>query len=207
MPFKPTGPLAMTLQGAHVAIEDGTGVDGLTLSKELVCYEVIQNGAGTAPVIDPDSTVDAADIVEFRYSVVEEEFIVDGAFDASAVVLGIITSFKFVVVSKLRDAVSDEDPNPTAVVVDDELILKGNFDVLSVPSWSVTKLVVLEPVSSIKLDVVPKLEGKPSDEATEDPNPAAVVSVVVDDELTPRDDVLMLPYCSVTKLLVLELVC
>ena len=199
MPFKPAGPLAMTLQGAHVAIEDGAGVDGLRLTEELVFYEVIQNGAETAPGEEPDST---DDIVEFRYPVVEEELIVDGSFDASAVVLEIITSFMFVAVSKLGEAVSDEDPNPTAGVVNDELVPKGNFNVLSVPSWSVTKLVVLELVSSFKSDVVPKLEGEPSDEAPEDANPAAVVGVVDDDdELTPREDVPMLPNCSVAKLL------
>jgi len=48
VPCKPLGPLAMTLQGAQVAIEDGAGVDGLRLSVE-----------------DPNSSVDAADTVEF----------------------------------------------------------------------------------------------------------------------------------------------
>ena len=38
MPFKPAGPLAMTLQGAHVAIIDEAGVDGLRVSEELVSF-------------------------------------------------------------------------------------------------------------------------------------------------------------------------
>ena len=38
MPFKPAGPLAMTLQGAHVAVVDKAGMDGLRLSEELVSF-------------------------------------------------------------------------------------------------------------------------------------------------------------------------
>ena len=41
------------------------------------------------------------------------------------------------------------------------------------------------------------------DSSDEDPNPGAFV---VDDKLTCREDVLMLPNCPVTKLAVLELV-
>ena len=161
---------------------------------------MIQNREDTPPVEEPDSTdsTDAVDIVDFRYTVVEEKFIVDGSFDASAVVLEIITSFRFVVVSKLGEVVSDEDPNSTAGVVNDEFVPKGNINVLLVPNWSVTKLVVLDVVPAIS-------EGIPSDKALEDPNPAAV-GVLDDDEMTPWEDVLMLPNCSVTKLLVLELV-
>jgi len=72
--------------------------------------------------------------------------------------------------------------------------------VLIVPDCSVAKLVVLELVSSFKLDVSPKFEGVASDE---DPKPSAVA---VDDELTPREDVPVLPKFSVTKFEVLELV-
>ena len=104
----------------------------------------------------------------------------------------------FVVVSNFWDAVSDEEPNPTAVVVDDEFVPKGNINVLLVPNWFVTKLVVLDVVPAIS-------EGIPSDKAPEEPNPAAV-GVDDVDEMTSREDVLMLPNCSVTKLLVLELV-
>ena len=73
---------------------------------------MIENGADAAPVEDPNSSV-----VGF----VKEEVVVYGSPDKLAVVLEIRTSSEFVVVSKLRCDSSDEDPNPSAVVLDDEL--------------------------------------------------------------------------------------
>ena len=153
----------------------------------MLC-EVIQIGADKAPVEDPNSSVDAADIVEFMCTVVEEEFIEEGSCDGLAVVLEIITSSMLVVVSKLMCDAPDEEPIPAAVVVDDEL--------------APTKVLVLELVSSFMLDVSPK-EGVASDEEPKDSIPAAVDD---NDELTPREDVLVLSIFSVIKLEVLELV-
>ena len=153
----------------------------------MLC-EVIQIGADKAPVEDPNSSVDAADIVEFMWTVVEEEFIEDGSCDGLAVVFEIKTSSIFVVVSKLMCDAPDEEPIPAAVVVDDEL--------------APTKVLVLELVSSFMLDVSPK-EGVASDEEPKDSIPAAVDD---NDELTPREDVLVLSIFSVIKLEVLELV-
>ena len=52
------------------------------------------------------------------------------------------------------DDSSDEDPNPTAaVVVDDDDKLTCREDVLMLPNCPVTKLAVLELVSSFKLEL------------------------------------------------------
>ena len=51
------------------------------------------------------------------------------------------------------DDSSDEDPNPGAIVVDDDDKLTCREDVLMLPNCPVTKLAVLELVSTFKLEL------------------------------------------------------